>query len=419
MTAKGYSAAGFLARIIRAAPRWVKNLSLTLASVVFVLLGTEITLRALGISYPILYVIDADRGSALRPAAQGLWQKEGKAFIRINNDGLRDRDHEVGKSPGVIRIAVLGDSYAEAFQVDMEKTFWAIMENSLQSCKHLRARKVEVINFGVSGYGTASELVTLRTRVWKYQPDIILLAFLTGNDVRNNLYALEKDRSRPYFSYDPEQKILTPTKLPGSDKLQYLREFKDALYPAMKRSRVLQLISHAVDIYRQKQFVVQQPQVTASIAENQGQKVDLDNMVYLKPTDALWKEAWNVTEAIIREMNREVAKRGAVLFIATLSNGIQVHPNRSVYVEFSNRNRVQDIFYPDKRIIALAKKERIPAVMLAPELRRYAEENNVCVHGFPNALPCDGHWNTHGHRVAGERIATEICRQIMHEVQTD
>ena len=56
-----------------------------------------------------------------------------------------------------------------------------------------------MINFGVSGYGTAQELLTLRHYVWDYSPDIVLMAFLPGNDVRNNSKELEPEKLRPFF----------------------------------------------------------------------------------------------------------------------------------------------------------------------------------------------------------------------------
>ena len=73
----------------------------------------------------------------------------------------------------------------------MEDTFWSVMERELGQCALFAGRRVEVINFGVSGYGTVQELMTLRHYVWDYDPDVVVLAFTTGNDVRNNLRALE------------------------------------------------------------------------------------------------------------------------------------------------------------------------------------------------------------------------------------
>ena len=57
------------------------------------------------------------------------------------------------------------------------------MENNLNSCANIH-KKIEVINFGVTEYSTAQELLTLRHNAWNYNPDLIILAFFIGNDFR-------------------------------------------------------------------------------------------------------------------------------------------------------------------------------------------------------------------------------------------
>src|SRR5437588_12888009 len=126
---------------------WRRRLLLVLFGVVFGLALVEIGLRLIGFSYPEFYGADARRGYSLRPNMEGWYRKEGEAYVRINSDGLRDREHSKTKPPGVFRIAVVGDSYAEAFQVDEEKAFWSVMERRLQGCTALAGRRVEVINF--------------------------------------------------------------------------------------------------------------------------------------------------------------------------------------------------------------------------------------------------------------------------------
>ena len=54
----------------------------------------------------------------------------------------------------------------------------------------------------MSNYGTAQELLTLRQCVWRYDPDLVLLAFFTGNDVWDNSRALKNDPEVPYFSLE-------------------------------------------------------------------------------------------------------------------------------------------------------------------------------------------------------------------------
>jgi len=72
-----------------------------------------------------------------------------------------------------------------------EETFWWVMGRKVQEC-NTPPVKIEVLNFGVSGYGTAQELLTLREQVWKYSPDIVMLAVTTNNDITDNSRALKK-----------------------------------------------------------------------------------------------------------------------------------------------------------------------------------------------------------------------------------
>ncbi len=72
----------------------------------------------------------------------------------------------------------------------------------------MRGQTVEVINFGVSGYGTAQELLTLREKVWKYSPDLVLLAITTNNDITDNSRALKRTDDVPYFVFQDNKLTL-------------------------------------------------------------------------------------------------------------------------------------------------------------------------------------------------------------------
>src|SRR6185437_4013403 len=109
-------------------------------SIVIALVILEVFLRIAGYSYPVLTTTDPTFGVALRPRAEGWYRKEGEAYIRINSDGLRDKEHAKAKPANTVRIAVLGDSFAEALQVPQENTFWAVMEERLAGCNALAGR---------------------------------------------------------------------------------------------------------------------------------------------------------------------------------------------------------------------------------------------------------------------------------------
>src|SRR5258706_7837022 len=97
----------------------VVNIGLVIGSVLLSLLGVELVLRTIGFSDPVFLRLDSATGSWHQPGASGWWRREGEAFITINADGLRDRDHLLAAPAGVFRIAILGDSFAEAMQVPL------------------------------------------------------------------------------------------------------------------------------------------------------------------------------------------------------------------------------------------------------------------------------------------------------------
>src|ERR1700682_5120171 len=83
----------------------------------------EIALRATGYTYPEFYELDQTRGSGLRPGAEGWYRKECRAYVLINSDGLRHQEHSITKPAKTLRIALIGDSYAEALAVPLDQAF--------------------------------------------------------------------------------------------------------------------------------------------------------------------------------------------------------------------------------------------------------------------------------------------------------
>ena len=397
--------------------RVAQPMILVLSGIVTALILAELILRLLGVSYPSFYTADEHTGFTLRPYSRGWWHNEGQAFIRINSQGFRDREHAQAKPLNTLRIAILGDSYGEALQVDMNQTFWTIIERELRDCQAVRGRTVEVMNFSVSGYGTAQELLTWRYRAKGYAPDIVILAFLTGNDVRNNIRALEQDPLRPYFIHRQGQLVLDHSfrdtigfRLRDSLLMGLYRKLRD-------RFRVLQVVGeahHAIQTYRE-----QSRQSRGRMATWQKKaEIHLDEMVYRAPLDPVWQEAWQVTEELIMLLHREVTAEGATLLLVTLSNGIQVHPDARVRQDAMTRLGVDGLFYPDLRLKALGEREGIPVLNLAPSFQRYAEQHHAFLHGFGSHRGY-GHWNADGHRLAGEMIAQQLCAGLLAETSEE
>ena len=398
---------------------WRRKLLLILFGVVFGLALVEIGLRLLGFSYPEFYVTDARRGYSLRPNMEGWYRKEGEAYVRINSDGLRDREHSKIKPPNTFRIAVLGDSFVEALQVPFEESFCQRVEQQLRSCPAMAGRDVEVINFGVSGYGTAQELITLRNQVWQYSPDLVLLTVTTSNDISDNSQALKKTNQIPYFVWLDERLV-------EDDSFLQTRAFQSrnnllggagrCFRDHLRLVQAIQQAAFGLRIMREQRAAARssQPDKPVNAPQNLMTPTDelgVDNLVYREPSDPVWINAWTVTEQLIKTMRSEIESKGAIFAVMTLSNPPQVLPASASREAFLQRVGAKDIFYPDNRIAQFCRREGIAVATLAPAMQQYAEQNNVMLHGFGKDVG-NGHWNVAGHHIAGQLAADEICKLL-------
>lgn len=391
--------------IMVAAKRWPAKLLLLFVSILFALLVAEVALRIVGYSNPYFYTFEDETGWMLRPNTSGWFRKEGAAYVQINSAGMRDREHTLPKPANTYRIAIVGDSFAEALQVPLEQTFWHLLESKLASCPALQGRQIEVLNFGVSNYGTAQELIALRTRVWAFAPDMVVLAFTPANDVRNNARALEQDELRPYFVYQGDQLTADMSFRDSPAHKQKLTRLNNALYDAINHSRLLQLLNALREAQQTRRIAAQQ-QARGDAAEG-----GVEDQSFRPPQEQTWQEAWRVTEGIIAQMNREVRAHNAKFLVVSVTYGTQVHPDESVRAAYAERLHVPDLFYPGRRLEALGTREGFPVLDLAPPFQAYAAEHRTPLHGF-NQTVNFGHWNQAGHELASELIAQRICAQL-------
>ncbi len=90
----------------------------------------------------------------------------------------------------------MGDSFVWGASVDQQNTMPLLLEKRLRDGG---GRKVEVLNFGMGGYGTDQEWLLYREVVRRYVPDLVLLAFFYSNDFWNNCEEVSSRRAKPYF----------------------------------------------------------------------------------------------------------------------------------------------------------------------------------------------------------------------------
>lgn len=170
--------------------------------------GAELLLHLIGFSDPEFHEPDPLLGKRLRAGYRAVQSREGHAVVAVNGHGFRDVEWSVSKAAHVSRVAFVGDSFIEAAHVPFEDTVVARVAEILN--RDGRSVPVEVMNFGVSGYGTAQELLLLRDRVAKFSPDVVVLAIYAGNDPAENHPLLAPDKHRSFIIPSVAGEIVVP-----------------------------------------------------------------------------------------------------------------------------------------------------------------------------------------------------------------
>jgi hypothetical protein len=384
---------------------------LLLACAVFLALPTlaELALRLARVSFDVqLYGPDRDLGWVLRPGITGRVSIETPQIVHINSQGFRDAERTYEKPADTYRIAVLGNSWTEALQVPIEKTYASLLQQNLNAGFCIRGKRVEVLNFGVAGYSTAQELLLLQHRVWNYHPDLVLLAFYPARDIANNVRELNNattPESSPYFVLHGDRLVL-------DDSFRLL----PALQPLQIRWRNFGLrfdeyfkVLQAIDALRRFGKIRSGMAAVKDRAEKSG--VDnLEYTIYAPPKLPAMQEAWKVTEALFLKMRDDVKSHGVSFRIVTLATRPQVIPDASKQDELRKKLGVQNLSYADTRIREFGGHNGIAVTNLGPPLSAYAETHDIYLNGFSASNLGTGHWNETGHRVAAEAIVADLCR---------
>ena len=388
-----------------------KELILAAAVLVAIPLLAEVTLRAARVQFePELYAPNRERGWTLRPGANGTVALENKQYVRINSRGYHDAEHSYEKPPHTFRIAVLGNSWTEALQVPVENNYISLLQQQLPASSCFDGKRVEALNFGVAGYSTAQELLTLKQEVWKYQPDEILLAFYPARDIANNIRELNNasaPEQSPYFVFRENELVL-------DDSFQSVPVFE-------KRNRALQNMRYQISEHlrtAQGVFALQRDLkirlAMASVKEKAQQTGvdDLEYAIYAPPERMDMQLAWRITEALFLALQHETQAHGAEFRIVTLATRPQVIPDPEKRAELLRRLGVANFDYADDRIREFGEREGIPVIALAPALSNYAQTQHAYLNGFNKTNLGKGHWNETGHRLAAAVIAEALCRDM-------
>ncbi len=376
-------------------------LLVSFTSLVCTLLVIEVVLALVKINTKANLRYIPQKGTTHIPHVYYRHTKEGYSEGYFNGHGFRDYERTYEKPLNTFRILVLGDSYTEALQVALQDSFATLLEKKLNASSV--SLRYEVLNLGQSGFGTAESYMRYVNFGVQYQPDLVLLAFLTGNDIRDNSKILNREHPGFYFVLDQDQNLVLDRSLLDAYE-RSLTLPKRIFQFITQRSYLASFVSERVYLLRHQ---MHERQVQKSLQESRSERspTKLDELsdlnIYVPDMSARWREAFTITTNLLRKFKENVEANGSRFLLVTLSNAVQVHPQVEQQVREHYKMNF-DFNQPDRIIEEFGHVEHITCLKLLPAFRDYHRRTGTYLHGFGSVL--DGHWNEHGHRLAAEKI---------------
>src|SRR5262249_47522206 len=148
-----------------------------------------------------------------------------------------------------------------------------------------------------------------------YKPDVVLLMFYIGNDLRDNVYKLSLATNnpasliKPFYTLVNGEPVLDDGFLrrpPHAAKAEPPRRAVEAWLNMLRITQLLRMIWAWNEIKDQR---------------------PVDERAMLSPPDRDYAEAWAVTEKVLSVLNTEVQADGARLVVATVSAAEQIDPD--------------------------------------------------------------------------------------------
>ncbi len=340
----------------------------------------EIVLRMFPLPLPDrFFEPNQDFGWFHIPTRQG-WQatREFRVWISINRLGLRDTEHTYEKPAHVYRILLLGDSFTEALQVPLQDTLGKRLE-SAYNANRKSERQYEVINGGVSRFGTDNELLFYQYEGARYRPDLVIL-FFYHNDVTDNV-------ERPYFTLLDDRVSAVepkPTEVlsPGDNVRGWLWDhFQTCRLGVIGMNVIASLVG------------LDQPPVEHRSKE-----------LYRREYSQEMEDAWSLTGALIKEVELSVTADGAQFVVVGISDIAALEP--------STPEEELDWARPNWELERHLAESGIPYIDLLSTF-----QSHYALTGELLYWPDDQHWNAAGHRLAANTVCTELSKMDILECQ--
>ena len=337
---------------------------------------------------PRLWQYDAQLGWRHIPGASGrMVGPEYDVEVRINADGLRARDYAREKESGVWRLLTCGDSFVEGWGVEAEQSVSAQLEQRLHSPTPGGA--VEVINFGVAGYGTDQELLFFEELGRQYQPDQVVVFFYANDPINNaNKKGIGAERGyKPYFRVD-RQGQLRLRGVPVEEHPFWDPEFQESRPLYWRLGKYLFEHSH---FFALAANTLNPPELDA------GERERFYRALYGAGDDPPAAERWRLTGLILQAFKASAAQASAELVLVYVPAIVQLEDDdwRGKREIFGITGEF-DLAKPNRELARLAAQHDIPLLDLSDGFKRGGGDQRLYFR--------ESHWTPAGHALAARLV---------------
>lgn len=335
----------------------VKNIFLFLLTLTIVLWIGDLYLRMSGIQDPSNNKFDPTLGRIRRENFKYVKLNEGFSISNFNDYSYLGPSYSPEKPDSIIRIALLGDSYIEGFQVFERDHFRSITENKLNT---QNKNRFELLNFGRSGLGFENMFALDSLMIRNFKPDYIL--YFAGI---NDFYSETKDPLIPGVDIINGSDIIVNNHF--SEKA--IKEIK-LTYPILQKSALLSML-------------------------NNGRKLILSGKL-----DTILFDKFASKAELLTDSSEE--PKVISLKIHKIIDRISIDPKIIIV------NRSDESF--SSEIVDLLSSNNIKIIDLSIVLTKLTE-NHINPH-YWKATNKIGHWNQFTHKAIGKKLAKEILKIV-------
>lgn len=363
----------------------------TLIVLIVVLIGLEVVLRTTNLFGARISFSEPDDllGYRFTPNSTYWHYKENDHPIsgKINQFGYRDRNWSVEKPDDTYRVAVLGDSYIAALEVEEDSTFMALAEAELNAAG---TGRVEIMNFGRPGYTQTEELLILQSDVMRFSPDMVVVFFYPGNDIPDVRKATSPGSMRPFFSIADDGELVLDTSFAEAGGYK-MRKRINAL---KQRSALISLVAERVNLYMTQRRMGQAGlRPDDALGDRPTKIMPVFTLCTANPEPRL-AESYEFNKLLIGRMAEFCAERNTAFMVVTIDIKAYLPEYEEAYMDI---DPTFDACYFEDDMREFADSLDIEYLGLQRVFRDAYLRIGEPLHW--------GHWNYRGHAVVGEAFA--------------